>query len=122
MRFSAKLNNTFASPMFRFSRRIRQKLFVEGRVSRYFGYAIGEIVVGILIALQISNWNQARADATLEQRYIERLIANVEKDKGMVDAPNDPEIARKRPVEFLVAVRQSGQSSRPPLFSDTFEE
>ena len=49
--------------MLRFFRRIRQKLFLEGRVSKYLGYAFGEvllIVVGILIALQINDWNEGR--------------------------------------------------------------
>ncbi|MCZ6674691.1 MAG: DUF6090 family protein [Verrucomicrobia bacterium] len=62
--------------MFRFFRRIRQKLFLEGRVSRYFGYAIGEIaliVVGILIALYISDWNQAKKDHTEETAILIEL-------------------------------------------------
>jgi hypothetical protein len=44
--------------MLRFFRHIRQKLFLEERVSKYLGYALGEIVLivaGILIAVQIGN-------------------------------------------------------------------
>jgi hypothetical protein len=49
--------------MLRFFRQIRQRLITENRVSRYLLYALGEIflvVIGILIALQISNWNEEK--------------------------------------------------------------
>ncbi|MCZ6672836.1 MAG: DUF6090 family protein [Verrucomicrobia bacterium] len=66
--------------MFRFFRRIRQKLFLEGRVSRYFGYAIGEIVlivVGILIALQINDWNEQRKDKVTAVSLLGELKAEL---------------------------------------------
>jgi len=49
--------------MIKFFRKIRQNLLNEGKTSKYFKYAIGEIflvVIGILIALQINTWNQER--------------------------------------------------------------
>ncbi len=49
--------------MFHFFRQIRQNLLTENRVSRYLLYALGEIllvVIGILIALQVNNWNEER--------------------------------------------------------------
>ena len=49
--------------MIKLFRNIRQKLLVEGKTTNYLKYAIGEIVlvvVGILIALQINNWNEIR--------------------------------------------------------------
>ena len=48
--------------MIKIFRTIRQRMLTENRFSRYFIYAIGEIVlvvVGILIALQVNNWNNA---------------------------------------------------------------
>jgi hypothetical protein len=47
--------------MIKFFRKIRQKLISENKFSKYLIYAIGEIilvVIGILIALQVNNWNQ----------------------------------------------------------------
>jgi len=47
----------------KFFRKIRQNLLVENKKGKYFKYAIGEIVlvvIGILIALSISNWNEKR--------------------------------------------------------------
>ena len=67
--------------MLRFFRTIRRKLFSEGKVANYFGYAIGEIlliVVGILLALQISEWNQNRKDRSEETQILLRLKADFE--------------------------------------------
>jgi hypothetical protein len=47
--------------MIKFFRKIRQNMIKENRVSKYLLYAIGEIVlvvIGILIALSINNWNE----------------------------------------------------------------
>jgi hypothetical protein len=49
--------------MIKFFRKIRQNLLSEGKLGKYIKYAIGEIilvVIGILIALQINNWNENR--------------------------------------------------------------
>jgi len=55
--------------MIKFFRNIRKNLLNEGKTSKYFKYAIGEIVlvvIGILIALQINNWNEQRKKAQVE--------------------------------------------------------
>ena len=49
--------------MIKFFRNIRKNLLNEGKTFNYFKYAIGEIVlvvIGILIALQINNWNEKK--------------------------------------------------------------
>jgi hypothetical protein len=49
--------------MIKFFRKIRQKMLTKNKFSKYLIYAIGEIflvVIGILIALQINNWNEER--------------------------------------------------------------
>ena len=46
--------------MLKFFRKIRQKLLTDNKFSKYLIYALGEIVlvvIGILIALSINNWN-----------------------------------------------------------------
>nr|WP_297783238.1 DUF6090 family protein [uncultured Allomuricauda sp.] len=59
--------------MIKFFRKIRQKLLSENKFSKYLIYAIGEIilvVIGILIALQVSNWNKKRIDFDSEQEAL----------------------------------------------------
>lgn len=66
--------------MIKFFRKIRQNLLLEGKTSRYIKYAIGEIVlvvIGILIALQINNWNENRKDTIEEQAILESLFLNL---------------------------------------------
>jgi len=49
--------------MIKFFQKIRKKLVIEDKTSKYFKYAIGEIilvVIGILIALSINTWNEKR--------------------------------------------------------------
>ena len=53
--------------MIPFFRKIRKKMADDNRPLKYARYAIGEIVlvvIGILIALQINNWNQERIQAS----------------------------------------------------------
>ncbi|MDX1479243.1 MAG: DUF6090 family protein [Saprospiraceae bacterium] len=62
---------------------IRKSLLGSGRARKYLVYAIGEIalvVIGILIALQINNWNEARKNRILEQEYYCRLLDDVTQD------------------------------------------
>ncbi len=49
--------------MLKIIQRIRRKLIEEGNLKRYLLYAVGEvllIVIGILLALQLNTWNEAR--------------------------------------------------------------
>ena len=65
--------------MIKFFRKIRQNLLMENKTVKYFKYAIGEVVlvmIGILLALQVSNWNQDRKDRISERK----LLDNIHKD------------------------------------------
>ncbi len=51
--------------MIKFFRQIRQRLLRDNKFSKYLLYAVGEIllvVIGILIALQVNNWNEVRLE------------------------------------------------------------
>lgn len=59
--------------MIKFFRHIRQKLLSESKFSKYLFYAVGEIilvVIGILIALQINNWNEGRKRQNLDRNLL----------------------------------------------------
>ncbi|GMN09050.1 hypothetical protein MTsPCn9_04940 [Croceitalea sp. MTPC9] len=62
--------------MIKFFRKIRLDALSRKRVPKYLTYAIGEIilvVIGILIALQINNWKEQRAENATEQAILKRL-------------------------------------------------
>lgn len=70
--------------MIKFFRHIRKSLIEENKMGKYFKYAVGEIllvVVGILIALQINNWNDQRKDRIFEDEILQQIRVNLMKDK-----------------------------------------
>lgn len=71
--------------MIKLFRHIRKNLLMENKTGKYLKYAIGEIVlvvIGILIALQINNWNENRKDRTTEKTI---LVAIAENLQGNID-------------------------------------
>ncbi|WP_411766424.1 DUF6090 family protein [Winogradskyella sp. A3E31] len=67
--------------MIKFFRHIRRNLMEQNKTSKYLKYAIGEIilvVIGILIALQINNWNEERKANSEEQNLFKNLKIDFE--------------------------------------------
>ena len=63
--------------MIKIFRKIRQNFIMKNESSKYLKYAIGEIllvVIGILIALQINNWNEKRIEKNLLNNYYLRML------------------------------------------------
>lgn len=62
--------------MIKFFRKIRYDLMEKNKTGKYLKYAIGEIVlvvIGILIALQINNWNEKRLEINQEKITLSNL-------------------------------------------------
>ena len=73
--------------MFRFFSKIRYQLAAENKTARYLRYAIGEIllvVFGILIALQINNWNEARKADKFEKKLLNELLNSLVDDYELI--------------------------------------
>ena len=70
--------------MIKFFRKIRKNLLMENKTGKYLKYAIGEIVlvmIGILLALQINNWNESRKLKTEEVEILNNFRSSLIKDK-----------------------------------------
>ncbi|RRQ47983.1 hypothetical protein DZC72_09595 [Maribacter algicola] len=70
-------------------RKIRKKFLSDNNFSKYFIYAIGEIVlvvIGILIALQINNWNQAKKDNNALKEYLVKIKSHTIEDLYKLDS------------------------------------
>ena len=78
--------------MIKFFRKIRQNLLSEGKTRKYFKYAIGEIVlvvIGILIAIQINDWNEHRKIKKEETRFLTQLNEEFKINKKKLTHIND---------------------------------
>jgi len=67
--------------MIKFFRHIRKDLMETGKTGKYFKYAIGEIilvVIGILIALQINNWNEVKKANEKETHALNEIISDLD--------------------------------------------
>jgi hypothetical protein len=74
--------------MIQFFRRIRQRLLTENKFNRYLLYAIGEItlvVLGILIALSINNWNESLKERAQETAILNQLRVEFESNLAQLD-------------------------------------
>ena len=74
--------------MIKFFRLIRQRLLSENKFSKYLIYAIGEIflvVLGILIALQINNWNEERKENAIIENYLNSILIDLKSDMNRFD-------------------------------------
>jgi len=74
--------------MIKFFRNIRQHMIKENKVSKYLLYAIGEIVlvvIGILIALQVNNWNESRKLKATEREFFQGVKNDLLQDKAYMN-------------------------------------
>ncbi len=75
--------------MLKFFRTIRKKLIEQNKVRNYIFYAIGEIllvVIGILIALQVNNWNEDRKNRMYEVTMLEEVRRELIKDSEIIES------------------------------------
>ncbi|MGZ0015050.1 DUF6090 family protein [Yeosuana sp. AK3] len=67
--------------MIKFFRKIRRKMLTENKFGKYLTYAIGEIilvVIGIMIALSINNWNEQNKNAHKEQIHLKGILSDLQ--------------------------------------------
>ena len=77
--------------MIKFFRKIRYDLMEKNKTGKYLKYAVGEIilvVIGILIALSINNWNEGRKDRIIEKSILLELGDNLERNIALIDIAN----------------------------------
>ncbi|MGB5169790.1 MAG: DUF6090 family protein [Eudoraea sp.] len=119
--------------MIKFFRQIRQRLLIEnrpnGKAGRYLFYAIGEIalvVIGILIALGINDWNENKKNETIIKNntvlLIESLVADsiyivnrklaIQKDLAVVNSIKKRATMPKVEVDTLIKIARDEYTAR----------
>jgi len=88
----------------------------ENRTSKYLLYAVGEIVlvvIGILIALSINNWNQENDNKIKERSALEGIKTSLNGDLNLYEDIYQKRFDRKkRGIDFLI--QASYQSLKVP--------
>jgi hypothetical protein len=99
--------------MIKFFRNIRKNLLSKGKTTQYLKYALGEIllvVIGILIALQINNWNQRRIDSNYEHIYLVGLKEEFQLSKlklqELISVNQESFIGAKNILEYINSERE----------------
>ncbi|MDT0557221.1 DUF6090 family protein [Ichthyenterobacterium sp. W332] len=109
--------------MIKFFRKIRRNLLIESKTGKYFKYAIGEIilvVIGILIALQINNWNQQRKDKNQEQFILERLKNDLASDIELISYQMEKSETFRKQYVFCIEVLLNEREATREEFMDNF--
>ena len=116
--------------MIKFFGKIRQKLLSENKFGKYLTYAIGEIILvvfGILIALQINNWNTSQINKSESKEFNQRLLnefvgnldlanTKIEKIENMINSSRSilelfnkiPADKNPRTLDSLIAIAIEG--------------
>jgi hypothetical protein len=92
--------------MIKFFRRIRQQLLAQNRFSKYMLYAFGEIVlvvIGILIALQLNNWNENRKQKIIEIQLLKDLQTTLSRDSISINGVLG---LNKRKLQYLKLIKR----------------
>ena len=137
--------------MIKFFRKIRQNLLMENKTSKYFKYAIGEIilvVIGILIAVQINTWIKNSETRKNNKIYLTKIIEELKLNKKRLHylafegdslSTNNPSLQRavedadsilkltfrrlkKSDLQFFVTSKIYSGGSQLNLYDATYEE
>jgi len=105
--------------MLTFLRKIRRSLLESGSARKYLLYTIGEIalvVIGILIALQINNWNEWRKDRKKEKEILTELAVTLANNIERIDASNQQATRNNLSRDIIISLF----IEKPP-FSDSLQ-
>ena len=109
--------------MLTFLRKIRRSLIETSSLRKYLLYAIGEItlvVIGILIALQINNWNEDRKNNIQAKEYSENLINDIEEDSIVIyTSIEQAPITKKKNRDYMEFVKKG--NIEPQQLNDSLD-
>src|SRR6056297_2485873 len=109
--------------MIKFFRKIRQKMLSENKFSKYLIYAIGEIilvVIGILIALQINNWNENRLTKKKSFDFHIRLAEELETIADRLEVDQNRAIQLVEYIGKSVDILEKGRLSESSMDTINF--
>lgn len=100
-------------------RRSKRDVFMSEGVRKYLSYAFGEVllvVVGILLALQINNWNENRKDQATLQSYLQSIARDMREDLGELEPLRDVRVESLYLMSRFVTVRDRKRFTFDEIF------
>lgn len=98
--------------MIKLLRNIRRNLLNEGKTTKYFKYAIGEIflvVIGILIALQINNWNEEKKHQKQLQIKMHSILGDMREDALQIKSLIEDLEKQNSAADNIIPIMESEQ-------------
>jgi len=108
--------------MIKLFRNIRKTLADDNKPLKYLRYAIGEIilvVIGILIAVQINNWNENRKDSIEEKAILENLLENLNLSEIQSELFISGENISKHELIQILGIDSNENKLNPKIISDS---
>lgn len=97
--------------MLRFFRHIRKQLMEKNKTRTYLLYAVGEIalvMIGILLALQVNNWNEERSLINSAESHLDLLENNLHDDRReLISIKNDIETSLESSINLVERFKQN---------------
>jgi hypothetical protein len=96
--------------MIKYFRKIRHKLLSENKLSKYLLYAIGEIVlvvIGILIALQINNWNEEKKHQKELQIKVQAVLLDMRENDVQIKAVLIDLMKQNQAADYIIPIMES---------------
>ncbi len=98
-------------------RNLRKNMLTKGKTTKYLKYALGEIalvMIGILLALQINNWNEERKSKSFEREMLSQIRTNLIQDKSNLESFRKNGHAAVASVDKILA-REISETDRDSL-------
>lgn len=105
-------------------RKLRRNFLEGGKIQNYLVYALGEILLvmlGILLALQVNNWNEQRKEANQEDQYLMRLKSEIQLDTLTFSKEIKENVKRNQSINLFTELLKDPESNEEALVSATSE-
>ncbi|MCK0110376.1 DUF6090 family protein [Flavobacteriaceae bacterium S0825] len=107
--------------MIKFFRKIRYNLMETGKTGKYFKYAIGEIIlvmIGILLALQVNNWNENKKTKHTEVFVLKEVLNNLNEDATILNDIINQRLKTKVSIANMLVYLQEETINKDTLEKD----